>query len=69
LAAAVRHDDIMILVLDASRLLPNDSERMVKGFTPLENPAHYYGDNINQDEIPLRKDDVKASPFRTEFTR
>jgi len=70
LAAAVRHDDITILVLDASQLLPNGSERKVNGYTPLENPAHYYGDNINQDEIPLRKkDDVKASPFRTGFTR
>lgn len=33
LAAAVRQDDIMILVLDASRLLPNNGERMANGLT------------------------------------
>ena len=33
LAAAVRQDDMMILVLDASRLLPNNGERMANGLT------------------------------------
>ncbi len=33
LAGAVRQDDIMILVLDASRLLPNNGERMANGLT------------------------------------
>jgi len=33
LAAAVRQDDIMILVLAASRLLPNNGERMANGLT------------------------------------
>jgi purine-binding chemotaxis protein CheW len=33
LAAAVRQDDMMILVLDASRLLPNHGERMANGLT------------------------------------
>jgi purine-binding chemotaxis protein CheW len=31
LAAVVRHDDLSILVLDASGLLPKNSERMVNG--------------------------------------
>ena len=31
LAAAVQHDDLLIWVLDASRLLPNNNERMVNG--------------------------------------
>jgi purine-binding chemotaxis protein CheW len=33
LSAAVQHDDIMILVLDASQLPPNNTEGMVKGLT------------------------------------
>jgi purine-binding chemotaxis protein CheW len=69
LAAAVRQDDIMILVLDASRLLPNNGERMANGLTPLESPAIYGGDDINRDAIPNRKGEVKAPPFRTGFTR
>jgi purine-binding chemotaxis protein CheW len=31
LAAAVRQDDLLILILNASRLLPNQSERIVNG--------------------------------------
>lgn len=33
LAAAVQQEDILILVLDASRLLPNNNERMADGLT------------------------------------
>jgi chemotaxis signal transduction protein len=32
LAAAVQQDEMLILILDASRLLPNSGERMVNGF-------------------------------------
>ena len=69
LAGVIRQEDIMILVLDASRLLPVNDERMVNGFTPLESPTVYAGDDINKDAIPNRKDKVKAPPFRTGFTR
>jgi purine-binding chemotaxis protein CheW len=63
LAGAVQQEDIVILVLDASRLLPKNDERMDHGFTPLESPTIYGGDDIDKDAIPNRKGGIKTSPF------
>jgi polysaccharide export outer membrane protein len=41
---------------------------MLKLFTPLESPAIYGGDDINQASIPYRKGGVKAPSFLTGFT-
>ena len=41
---------------------------MLKVFTPLESPAIYGGDDINQASIPYRKGGVKAPSFLMGFT-
>ena len=68
-AGAVQQEDILILVLNDFRLLPNNGERMVDGLTPLESPAMSGGDDFNKDATPDRKDEGKAPRFRTGLTR
>jgi len=64
LSAAIQLEDSLILVLDASRLLPNNDAGMVNGLTPLESPANDGGDDIKKDAISNRKDKVKHGPFK-----
>jgi len=68
LAAAVQQDEMLILILDASRLLPNNGREITDGLSPSEIPATDSGDKINK-AIPDRKDEVKAPPSRTGLTR
>lgn len=42
--------------------------RDTKGFTPLESPGIYCGDEKYKNLIPFRKNGIKASPFLTGFT-
>jgi purine-binding chemotaxis protein CheW len=68
-AGAVQHKDILILVLDASRLLPNNGAERVNRLTPLESPAINGVDDINKDAMHNRKDEGKARPFLPGSTR
>jgi chemotaxis signal transduction protein len=69
LAAAVQKDEMLILILDASQLVPNNGRKIFDGLPPLERTATDSGDEINKDAVPNRKDEVKAPPFRTGLTR
>lgn len=64
LSAAVQQEETLILVLDASRLLPNNDVGRVGRSTPLESPANDNGDDINKDPISNRKDRAKHDPFK-----
>jgi len=67
LVAAVQQENFLVWILDVSRLLSNNDERI--GFTPLENPAIYGEDDINKDSTPIKTGGGKAPPFLTGLTR
>ena len=69
LSAAVQQEDTLILVLDASRLLPNHNAQMANGLPSLESPGIDRGDDIEKDAASNRKSESKARPFLTGLTR
>jgi purine-binding chemotaxis protein CheW len=69
LSAAVQQEDTLILVLDASQLLPNHNAQMVNGSPSLENPGIQNGDEIEKEAASNKKGESKARPFLTGLTR
>jgi purine-binding chemotaxis protein CheW len=62
-AGAVQQEDILILVLNDFRLLPNNGVERVDRLTPLKSPAIHGGDDINKDAMPNKKDEGKHGSF------